>query len=278
MTEPKPGFCPTLSNEDYHSGPGISKSGLVKLDRSPAHYRTPTIKTRSMIVGSAFHTAILEPEKFEAEYAIVPEGMSLVNAKGKGWKGARVLEGKEILSTKEGGNLPGMSKAVWDHPDASALLKSGVVEMSAFWRDPEYDFLCKCRPDFVTDGGIVVDLKSCADAREFPFSKVFFDKKYDWQSSWYLEGMNQAALALGKEITHDDFAFIAVEKLPPYGVNVFFADKDMLLFAMEEIEVVKALYARCLDSDKWPCYPEDAKFIQLPKWKRATLKEGGIYD
>lgn len=267
--EIKPGFYPKMSNEEYHSSKGISKSGLVKLARSPAHYKAPPLPpTRALVVGAAFHTAVLEPEKFKQQYAILPADMKATTKAGIAWKAEQA--GKEILSTAEGSNLPGMSKAVRDHPDASALLKYGVVEMSAFWRDPEFSFLCKCRPDFVTDGGIVVDLKSCMDAREFPFSKVFFDKLYAWQAYWYLEGLNQAVRqGLGKEIDHKDFAFIAVEKLPPYGVNVFFADKDLLLNALEEIEVVKTLYARCLETDTWPCYPDGPKYIELPKWKRA---------
>ena len=55
-----------MSNEAYHAYDGISKSGLDLIARSPAHYayRTASEPTRAMVIGSATHAAILEPEVF----------------------------------------------------------------------------------------------------------------------------------------------------------------------------------------------------------------------
>lgn len=181
----KPGFYSNekLSAEDYHATEALSKSGMVRLARLPAHFKIPTISTRPMMIGSAFHTAILEPEKFKKEYVVLEEG--------KKRSGTVDKRGRIILNHTEGGNLPGMVEAVRSHEDAGPLLAYGVAELSGFWIDPDYGFLCKCKPDWVTDNKIVVDLKSCQDAREWPFSKVFFDKKYDWQARWYLNGADK---------------------------------------------------------------------------------------
>ena len=70
------GWIWDLSNAAYHGGPGISKTGLTKLERSPAHYQadkkglieiTPQ-KQHNLDFGNGFHTWTLEMEKFFDEY------------------------------------------------------------------------------------------------------------------------------------------------------------------------------------------------------------------
>lgn len=258
----KPGFYTDMPAEEYHATPALSKSGMAQLDRSAAHYKVPVISTRPMMIGSACHTATLEPEKFEEEYVILP--------KGRRRSGTHDVDGRLILNHTEGSNLPGMVEAVRNHEDAGPLLSYGQAEMSVFWEDPTYGFLCKARPDWTTDNKIMVDLKKCQDAREWPFAKSFFNLKYDWQAYWYLNGAEEASeQATGERVEHKDFAFIAVEEQPPHGVNVFFASKETLVVAMEEIEPIKAKYAECLKSGKWPRYESGPKYIELPNWKRA---------
>ena len=63
-----------LSNEAYHSGPGISKSQLDYIAKEPALLqwsrsapRDTEAKT-AVDLGDALHAILLEPERFEAEY------------------------------------------------------------------------------------------------------------------------------------------------------------------------------------------------------------------
>lgn len=79
----QPGIYDNISNADYHGGPGISKSGLDLIHRSPMHYKsvvdaandnTPTI---AQAFGSAFHEFILEPASFDESHClpfVPPEG------------------------------------------------------------------------------------------------------------------------------------------------------------------------------------------------------------
>ncbi|TCO70245.1 PD-(D/E)XK nuclease-like domain-containing protein [Rhodovulum euryhalinum] len=77
----KPGVYAGISNSAYHAGPGISKSGLDLIRKSPAHYqhsrtaerREPTPDQR---LGTLAHALILEPESFWDCYAqpfVAPE-------------------------------------------------------------------------------------------------------------------------------------------------------------------------------------------------------------
>lgn len=72
----KPGVYEGIPNAEYHAGPGISKSGLDLVHRSPMHYnavvtaandRTPT---PAQEIGTAVHMAILEPEEFAKTYCL----------------------------------------------------------------------------------------------------------------------------------------------------------------------------------------------------------------
>lgn len=61
-----------LTNGDYHGGGLVTKSKLDLIDRSPAHLKyaldNPREETKALRVGTAFHCAVLEPEKFINEY------------------------------------------------------------------------------------------------------------------------------------------------------------------------------------------------------------------
>lgn len=77
----KPGVFAGISNASYHGGPGISKSGLDIIRRSPLHYqhsltarREPTPDQR---IGTLAHALILEPETIWDHYStpfVAPEG------------------------------------------------------------------------------------------------------------------------------------------------------------------------------------------------------------
>lgn len=72
----KPGVYEGIPNHEYHCGPGISKSGLDLVHRSPMHYhavvtaandRTPTAAQE---LGTAAHALILEPDVFTDTYCL----------------------------------------------------------------------------------------------------------------------------------------------------------------------------------------------------------------
>lgn len=72
----KPGVYDNISNADYHGGPGISKSGLDLIHRSPLHYKTvisaenDRVPTAAQELGTAAHALILEPDVFTATYCL----------------------------------------------------------------------------------------------------------------------------------------------------------------------------------------------------------------
>ena len=76
MTDKNPGVYAGIPNAEYHGGPGISKSGLDLIARSPLHYRASrdaandNEQTAAMRIGTAAHPLILEPDLFVGGYAL----------------------------------------------------------------------------------------------------------------------------------------------------------------------------------------------------------------
>ena len=269
----KPGFY-RMSNEEYHSGPGLSKSQLHEILRSPAHMKAPKKETPALPFGSAFHTYTLEKDLFVDTYMIKPQGMSFATKDGKALRSEAEESGKDILSWDDWQTIKGMAQAIWDNPIAAELLSDGEAEISGFWNDPIYpDILCKFRADWINKTTrTLVDLKSTVDAREHYFTGAAYKLGYHMQAGWYLYGATQIT-----GIEHDDFRFIAVEKEPPYGVMVYRASQEMIQEGLIDCQKALEIYANCLKESRWPCYPEVERDLMLPGWVKRS-KDMAIYE
>jgi len=266
----EPGFYPrhVISNLAYHNGPGLSKTDLTLLDRSPAHYmaKEQMGETPAMIFGAAFHTYILEKEIFNDQYLVMEPGINRTMKAGRSLVAQAVEEQKIVLSYKDLETLKGMHDSVWAHSKAQEILSHGMAEVSGYWKDPVHpEILCKIRIDWLnTKRNILVDLKSAADARPRPWLRTAIDKKYPMQSGWYLYGVTQIT-----RIEHRDFYFIAVEKEPPYGVMVYEADSFWIDNGLIECQQALAIYVKCLADNEWPCYPEEVQKASFPRWAQS---------
>lgn len=286
--ELEPGIYHDIPNELYHRGPGISKSGLDIIARSPAHYITqkynPKPSTPAMMLGTAFHALVLEPEEFEKVYLPDPTGGSRAKAAieqrqqlqdaGHVLINSRANEDAGIWGRSDWDTIHYMRDAVMEHPIAPLFIANGTAEASCYWLadisyrtfDPEWPEkktrkLCKCRPDFLDDAhNFAVDLKSALDASYSGFARACVDRRYHVAAPFYLQGL----AAVGSP--RDDYVFIAVEKEPPYAVGVYSLGqrwKDLgTVLAKRDLET----YARCHERDEWPAYETDPRQLELPKY------------
>ena len=274
MNDIEPGFY-RQSNKEYHAGSGISKSGLARLDRSPLHFKTPQKETDALVVGEAFHVACLEPERFEKGYTPLP----LDCRRGTGMKTRKEAflsdaepKGQVVIKQDVYEQVKAMSGVIHNTQECIDLLSSGEAEVSGYWYDPDDpSILCKLRMDWINhEEQIIVDLKSCTDARHAQFRSSAFNNNYDMQAAWYLYGVTQIT-----KVEHHDFYFIAIEKEPPYGVKVYKADKEMIDHGLEKCQRALDVYSRCLEKDEWPCYDTSVEHLGLPSWVKNKLS---IYD
>lgn len=276
------GLYDGISNADYHGGPGVSKSGLDLVTRSPLHYYSAYLdpnrelrdETPAMRIGTAIHTAVLEPDEFGRRYKVMPKGVDRRTKIGKEIYEGVLAEceaiGAEIISHDDYTTAMRIQKSCWSHPMSKQILGAGKAEQSAFWTDAETGVLCKCRPDWLLDGNpnhAVLDLKSTVDASPDEFIRSAYKYRYHVSAAWYLDGVEQAT---GHK--PDAFMFLAVEKTAPYAVAFYYADEEMLAAGRAEYRRALRTYADCLSSGKWPGYEPKLVPLGLPRWAQVNLE------
>jgi len=259
---------PGLTNESYHALRAISPSQIKVLGRSPLHYfdqfraedRERPEPTAAMLLGTALHTAVLEPDLWDSTIAVPPHSFDRRTKVGKELAAEfeREAAGKIVLSPDDADQVRRMADAVRTHPAAKFILDlPGRREPSYTWSDPATGLPCKTRPDWHSDDRrIVVDVKTSIDASRAEFSKSIANYDYHVQAAW-----NQAALEAEQFIT------IAVEKTRPFAVAVYPVSGALIAAGQRRIEAAMTLLAECEASGVWPGYGDLLQEpIDLPGW------------
>lgn len=265
---------------DYHSHHGISKSKLDSIAKSPLHYwsrwcdpsRVTPAPTPAMEFGTAVHMAVLEPGRFAYEYTQAPDVARTTKAGKAEWEAA-AADGKQLLKKDDWHSIQAIRQAIATHPMASKILEaSGRSERSLFGTCSRTGLELKCRPDYLTDSGWIVDLKTTKDASARAFQKSAATYRYHVQAAHYL---HVCELVLQERLK--GFLFIAVESGHPHAVQVFEASPTFVqVGAAEAMRNLDAL-AHALDtypSDKpWPSYSDDVMRLDPPTWLTPQLPE-----
>lgn len=139
-----------MTNEEYHGFSGVSKSKLDLINLSPSlvewSNNAPGDGSVAADLGTMLHSILLEPEKFDDEYAYTPDFEN--NAKGKRDRGEfeAAMSDKKLIPHNVYAKLLAMKNSVLAHPVARELLTStGVSEASIF--SNINGVRVKCRPD-----------------------------------------------------------------------------------------------------------------------------------
>lgn len=262
-----------ISNEQYHASEGISRSKLMLLDKSPYHFWYETMSglapkqeaTPAMNIGSAFHTMLLEPAKFQLEFAIAPKVDRRTKQGKEEWDlFSQVSEGKIILSDDQFAKIGKMVELVSKHEIVTTLLDEAVFEQSIYWTDKETGLQFKTRPD-IWSSKMVVDLKTTNNANLYSFSRSALEYGYYLQAGMAFE----ACKALGKPF--EMFVILACEKEEPHVPAVYIMKDDALKFGIEQFNTYKRKLKDCLDSNKWEGYL--VQELGVPKYATIDLEE-----
>lgn len=256
----QPGFYPDLPADQYHSSPGVSKSMLDRLARSPAHLKYGQAEpTPAQAFGTAVHCAILEPDAFEQRYYLGSEA----RRGSKEWQ--RLEEqaaGRLILKPAEWDQLQAMRDSVHAHPSARELLRQGQAEVSVFWQDEETTLLCRARPDYLRlDQDAIIDLKTSTNASVRAFARDGGQYRYFVQDAYYRDGVLKAS-----GLTISTFCFLVVEKDPPYAVGLYELTANAVARGRAVYQQGLRQYAYCQQYDQWHGYSALIEEIDIPPY------------
>ena len=215
-----PGVYLNLPITEYHNDPALSSTGVKLLIEDAALYwhnsalnpkREASEETPAMKFGTAYHTYILEPQRFD--YAIKP-GVKSTTAAG-------------MLGEGEYNAIITMGEAIRRNPMHNALLSNGLPEVSIFWRDEETGIMCRCRVDYFGSAAWV-DLKTTTSVSGENIRYAIPDYGYEISAAMYQAG----AKAL-KQMIADGYPL--PEEFPQELAEKFMAEADQLfVFLMQE--------------------------------------------
>lgn len=254
-----------MRNADYHAHPAISKSGLDKIAKSPAHYKAAAFSASdgsdALVFGSAFHDYILLPEVFEDGYTVLPPDFNGRTKEGKSMLEAIRTQGRTALKAEWVKAIEGMAASLAAHPKAAALLSGGKAEQSIFWTDEDTGIECRCRPDYIHSSGILVDLKTTNDAGEEEFARSVAKYRYHVQDAFYSEGYYRAA-----GTWPSGFVFVAVEKTAPYAVACYSLDDEAKAYGRELFQRDLQTLLQAEQTQDWRAYSPEIQTLSLPAW------------
>ena len=237
---------------DYQKVDAVNASSLKTiLSHSPRHYlyalQHPKPATPAMLLGIATHTAVLEPDRFQAEYIRKPDGLKFTTSDGKAWRDEQIGAGLLILDGDDYDQILSMRKSLMQNPRIRELLTApGAVEKSIRWIDDATGLACKGRPDLVLDDGTLIDLKTTRDVRPRQFTQAVMNFDYPLSMSFYADGLRKNGIDVR------GVYLIAVETAAPYDCAPYRLPAEMLDYGRDRYGAGLAMIKTCRETDSWP--------------------------
>ena len=255
-----------ISNEKYHASDALGSTGISLLLDRPSKFKSQMIdgirETKPCyLTGNAFHCLVLEGKEFDKRYLVTN-----LDRRCKTFKELTTANPeKKVLKQDEFNMIRAMRDSINQNSTIRNLLaKVSETEPSVFWTDTATGVHCKCRPDAIVnfDGRlIIVDLKTTKDASQNGFAKAVAQFGYHRQAAWYSHGME---VETGKKV--DLFAFVAVEKSPPYDCAIYNLTYEALATGRKECKKAIGIYNHCKKTNTWAGLPEGITELSLPEW------------
>lgn len=265
----EPGYYRDLSNEAYHKGPGISKSQLDLISKSPALFQWSKAapeddeKKSALNIGDAVHAILLEPHRFSEQYVIAPECDRRTKAGKQQWEEFEAgVTGQTILTADEGRKVRLIRESVMAHPHARWLVEAeGDAEASIYWKEQSTGLLARCRPDkTIPSLGWIADVKTTADMDRF--ARSVYEYRYHVQDPFYCDGYEAH---FGEQPSA--FVFLVVSTsidCGKYPVRIFTLDQQAKAVGRDTYLQDMATYAECIRTGEW----SGLETLSLPYWAK----------
>lgn len=243
----------------------LNWSRLKLLERSPAQYvHGRGDDSSGFALGTAGHSATLEPEKFARDYVVYP-GKTRNGAAWEAFETEAMRSSLQVISRSEYADASAIAAAVRAHSRASAYLSGGKAEVALVWDivAGSLRFECKGRADYIGDA--LVDFKTTKDASPKAFGASCAKLGYLGQAAWYSDGHY---LATGQR---KPFIFVAAESSAPHIVQVYRVTPEQLEIGRAQYLGLLGRLDYCTKQNFWGGYTEaEETDLELPAWMEAA--------
>lgn len=243
----------TMTESEYRSLPALNASRFKAFIRSPYHFfnQKQVEETEAMRIGTAIHTAVLQPDQYEHTIAYLPD-VDARTTEGKAIKKAfeAGAVGKTILKAASKEIVDRAVNAVLSNPDFRLMKQNPDIRVEQVLLGKLWEQDCKARLDIINvESGVIRDVKTCEDASPDSFKYEVKDRLYWVQAGFYC--------LLAEQVFNKKFAFefIAVEKSDP-STCVFYDVPEKQLQKWKDIVDAKLSELRAAQKcNVWVSYP-----------------------
>lgn len=256
--------------QEYFSRNELSNSDLGLIKKSIEHYLRKfdaREDSEALKFGSAFHSFILENDKFFQNYVVAPKFDKRTK---QGKEDFALFEsenaGKNLIDESDFERLNQMRLAILKHPIAKQLVEShGSIEHEIYFE--QHGEPCRMKADkIIPEKKIIIDLKSTQDCKLESCIKSILNFEYYRQAAFYLAG------AKAEYFQDFRFMFVFVEKTAPYLVQVVELTPEFLEYGQNEIKSLILKFQGYKENKKsYTGYSDVIETIDLPKWLNRDL-------
>lgn len=255
--------------EDYLAHPAIGSSLLKKIIAdNPAEFLAASKKknkeTKATILGTAVHTAILEPNYLFEQYAFQPQdwGPRNVGEGAKLWNAFKKEHSDKIcLGFEEAVMITTALEAGKRHAALQKILSNNCrTEVTAY---TDYgDIALKSRIDILEDDQHIWDVKThSGDMSIDDIQKTIYNNGYHFQGAQQFKVFTE----VGFPIRSVGWIFISTQKADVHIVIVR-ASRKLLDAGLEDHDYAVGRLRRCMSSGEWPGYSDEITEISLPNF------------
>lgn len=265
----------TLPFDEYVKWPAINNSSLswfagnegCPLKFQHRYLCGHSFSSKATLIGSVFHSLILEPKRFDQEFVILTaelkeelyeEALEL-KSRAKGFSTALTTykkwlreQTRTVVDEKDLFTAQAMAERLMQDDDvvaAFAGFEPQDYEVSVMFSWPltrEKYITCKARLDLANEWNII-DLKSSRISNAYEFAKSVKTYSYHRQMGFYRTAWTIARKAYVRECS-----FFAQEKEAPYCLGLHDMPDDWVdLGELAAVEILTGI-AECIESDRWP--------------------------
>lgn len=298
-----------LSNEQYHADTEhINGSGLWNLyDRCPAAWRykdEEDEQSKALVFGTGSHTALLEPERFEAEYARMPTkddfGAELLVtvsdmnswAKERGIKGLSGKAKAEVIKIiqatgetvqiydviREEAEKAATGKSMLEGDDYDAIMQMrAVIHANSYYSSllsgaySEVSILgellgepSKVRFDCLTRGGDIIDYKTAVSAKPDEFFRHAARLGYFMKMAMQHDMFVEAYGHAPRSVN-----LLVQEKKSPFIPALIRLTDEQLHIGRIQLNGAMEIYKACKKLNSWPGYASENNPViemETPEW------------
>lgn len=271
----EPSFRSRVPWDEYKSLPGVSITRLKEMGRSPMHYLhrlTNPKESKPLTLGTAAHTAVLEPERFETQFAVWDERTESGNLRPRRSKDFDAFRdahaGQTIITGYEHRLALAIAASVRSNADAMHYLATGEPEVTMQWEMGGQ--VCRGRVDWFTrvcpplqPGGALphlVGLKTSRDCRHFAFGSQAAKLGYPLQWGFYYDGYKWIRESEARVVE------IVVEPESPHAVAVYEIPQDIIDEGRDKYQNLMLRLAECESTGHFPGPQEHEEKLSLPSW------------